>query len=371
VRDRVAADLPALLADLERWTAMDSPSEEPGLLDVLARDIAATCDRAGLTTELVEHPAGLHVHAVLHGAGRARVALLCHHDTVFGPGTASARPLSQDGGRLHGPGVADMKGGIALALHAARALDRAGRPFGRLELISVPDEEVRSGPFGTIERVRGFDAALCLECGREDGSVVVARKGGAWFEIAAGGRAAHAGTEPERGRNPLLALAREALRIAALHGTRPGLSAQVTAIHGGRAPNAIPESARMLVDLRADREVDLREAMAAVASFGAHDGVRIAVDAVEHVPPLEPSDGVERLAALASGLGAELGHPVGHAATGGVSDVCWVAWSGVPSLDGLGPVGGADHSPDEYVEVESFAPRAGVLAGLVAAVDAA
>ena len=367
----MAADLPALLADLERWTAMDSPSGEPGLLDALARDIATTCDRAGMEAELVEHPAGLHVHAVLRGPGRARVALLCHHDTVFAPGTAAARPLATAGERLLGPGVADMKGGLVLALHAARALDRAGRPFARLELISVPDEEVRSGPFGTIERVHGFDAALCLECGREDGSVVVARKGGAWFAIEAVGRAAHAGTEPERGRNPLLALAREALRIAALHGTRPGLSAQVTAIHGGRASNAIPERARMLVDVRADREADLQAAMAAVERFDEHDGVRVAVDAVEHVPPLEPTADVERLARLASSLGAELGHPVGHASTGGVSDVCWVAWSGVPSLDGLGPVGGADHSPDEYVELASFAPRAGVLAGLVAAVDRA
>ena len=87
----------------------------------------------------------------------------------------------------------------------------------------MPDEEIRSGPFGTIERVGGFDAVLCLECGREDGSLVLARKGGAWLEVEAVGRAAHAGTEPERGRNPVLALAREAIRVAALHDGAPGL----------------------------------------------------------------------------------------------------------------------------------------------------
>jgi glutamate carboxypeptidase len=370
VHDRVAAELPLLLDDLARWTAMDSPSREPGLLDELARDLAATLERYGAAVELVEREPGLHLHAVAQGAGRTRTALLCHHDTVFPSGTAAARPFAHDGTRAHGPGVADMKGGLALAVHIARHVaERPGR-FGRVEVVSVPDEEIRSGPFGTIERVTGFDAVLCLECGREDGSLVLARKGGAWLEVEAVGRAAHAGTEPERGRNPVLALAHEAIRIAALHDGAPGLSVQVTSLRGGRAANAIPERARMQVDIRASHAADLERTLAEVNAWGRHDGVTIGERSLHHVPPLEPTADSERLAHAASLLGEALGHPIGHASTGGVSDVCWVAWSGVPCLDGLGPVGGADHSPDEYIEVTSFAPRAGVVAGLLAEVEA-
>jgi glutamate carboxypeptidase len=370
VHDRVAAELPLLLDDLARWTAMDSPSREPGLLDDLARDLAATLERYGAAVELVEREPGLHLHAVAQGVGSTRTALLCHHDTVFPSGTAAARPFAQDGARVHGPGVADMKGGLALAVHVARHVAEHPGRFGRVEVISVPDEEIRSGPFGTIERVAGFDAVLCLECGREDGSLVLARKGGAWLEVEAVGRAAHAGTEPERGRNPVLALAHEAIRIAALHDGAPGLSVQVTSLRGGRAANAIPDRARMQVDIRASHAADLERTLAQVSAWGRHDGVTIAERSLHHVPPLEPTADSERLARAASLLGGALGHPIGHASTGGVSDVCWVAWSGVPCLDGLGPVGGADHSPEEYVEVPSFAPRAGVVAGLLAEVEA-
>ena len=150
----------------------------------------------------------------LEGAGRARVALLCHHDTVFPLGTVARRPLRREGDRLIGPGVADMKGGLAVAAHAARLLAAGERPFARLELVSVPDEEVRSEPIATQARLAGFDAVLCMECGRPGGAVVAARKGGRWLDVVARGRSAHAGSEPEHGRNAVLALARELPRIA-------------------------------------------------------------------------------------------------------------------------------------------------------------
>ena len=154
--------------------------------------------------------------------------------------------------------------------------------------------------------------------------------------------------------------------MAALHDGAPGLTVQVTSLRGGRAANAIPERARMQVDIRASHAARPGAHAGGGKRWGRHDGIAMAERNLHHVPPLEPTPASERLAHAASILGAALGHPIGHASTGGVSDVCWVAWSGVPCLDGLGPVGGADHSPDEYVEVASFAPRAGVVAGLLA-----
>jgi glutamate carboxypeptidase len=216
---QVDSELDLLLADLATWVDVDTPGGDSAALDGLARLLAGTCERYGLEPELVESPAGLYVHAGLRGAGRARVALLCHHDTVFPVGTAVARPFRRDGKRCHGPGVADMKGGIAVAVHAARALADGPRPFAVVEVVSVPDEESRPGPPANIERLSDFDAVLCLECGRPRGEVVSARKGAAWLRVHAEGRAAHAGEAPRSGRNVAVALAAEALRLAELDGS--------------------------------------------------------------------------------------------------------------------------------------------------------
>jgi glutamate carboxypeptidase len=175
VRDGAAADLDLLLDDIARWVARDSPSGALAELDALAHEIAGTLSGYGLGCELVPTPAGHHVHAALEGPGRARVALLCHHDTVFPLGTVARRPLRREDDRLIGPGVADMKGGLAVAVHAARLLAAGDRPFARLELVSAPDEETRSEPIATQDRLAGFDAVLCMECGRPGGAVVSAR----------------------------------------------------------------------------------------------------------------------------------------------------------------------------------------------------
>jgi glutamate carboxypeptidase len=369
VRDAVASELDLLLGDLARWVGHDSPSGAQAELDGLAGEIAQTLSDYGLAGELVPSPAGLHVHAFLEGTGRARIALLCHHDTVFPLGTVAARPLHREGDRLIGPGVADMKGGLAVAAHAARVL--AGeRPFARLELVSVPDEEIRSEPIATQARLEGFDAVLCMECGRPGGAVVAARKGGRWLDVVARGRSAHAGSEPEHGRNAVLALARELPRIAALDGGREGLTLHVTRMRGGDVLNSIPGEARATIDMRGWLEADLDWAEERLLRIDPHRGVTFAIEERLVTPPLERTPAVAALAATAAELGTALGSPVPETSTGGVSDGCWTAGAGLPTLDGLGPVGALDHSPDEYIEIDSLAARCGLVAGLVAAIDA-
>jgi glutamate carboxypeptidase len=333
--------------------------------------LAAMLEDYGLQPELVPGAGdeGLYLHAALEGASRARVALLCHHDTVFPAGTAAQRPFRADGERCYGPGVADMKGGIAVAAHAARLLAAGPRPFARLELVSAPDEEERSGEPATADRLAGFDAALCLECGRPDGSIVSARKGAQWLRVRAFGRPAHAGVEPQAGRNAVLALCREAVRLSELDGARDGLTAQVTELRGGEGLNTVPSAATLTIDLRAPTAVVLEWALEQVGNVGAYDGVSLALEDLGGPPPLERTPAVAALAEAAIGLGASLGHRFDETLTGGVSDASWVAQRGIPVLDGLGPVGGLDHTPDEYVEIGSFAPRCGVVAGLIAAID--
>jgi glutamate carboxypeptidase len=367
----VADDLGLLLADLEAWVNLETPSGAVEHLDRLAAILAHTGREYGLQPELEPVPeVGLNFHGTLEGAGRAKVALLCHHDTVFPVGTAEDWPFSHDSRRVYGPGVADMKGGIAVAMHAARQLAKGPRPFALLEVVSVPDEETRPSQPAVVDRLAGYDAVLCMECGRVDGSVVSARKGGRWFRIHAKGRPAHAGVEPDAGRNAVMALSREAVRLSALHHAREGLTLQITELHGGQNVNTVPADGFLTVDMRGLTMVDLDWAMAEVRRFGTYPDIAFEEEDLGGPPPLERTTQVARLAETAIALGERLGHSFGEATTGGVSDGSWTAWSGLPTLDGLGPVGGDDHTPFEYAELHTFAPRCGVVAGLVAAIDA-
>ncbi len=366
---RAADELDLVLSDLATWVDVDTPGGDHAALDGLARVLALKAERYGLEPELIETKGGLALHATLRGSGTARVALLGHHDTVFPLGTAATRPFSTDEARCYGPGVADMKGGVAVALHAARLLADGSRPFGLIEVVSVPDEESRDGGPPTGARLLDMDAVLCLECGRPHGQVVSSRKGARWFRIHAQGRAAHAGEAPSDGRNAAVALASEALRIAALHESHPELTLQVTGIEAGEGLNTVPSSGFLTADLRAWRQDELDAALAEVLAFGEHPDVALDFEDLGGPPPYERTATVATLAEAAISLGAELGHVFGEAAAGGVSDGSWTASQGIPTLDGLGPVGGEDHTPWEYIETETLATRCGVVAGLVAAVD--
>jgi glutamate carboxypeptidase len=369
VRDHAAAELELLLGDLATWVDVDTPGGDHEALDGLARVLALKAERYGLDPELVETPGGLALHASLQGSGRARVALLGHHDTVFALGAAADRPFRREGDRCFGPGVADMKGGLAVALHAARLLAEGPRPFGLIELVSVPDEESRDSGPPSGPRLLGMDAVLCLECGRPGGEVVSSRKGAHWFRLHAAGRAAHAGEAPHEGRNAAVALAREALRLSQVDGVRPGLTLQVTGLEAGEGLNTVPSYGSLTVDVRAWTGADLEWALERILAFPEYDGVHIRYEDLGGPPPLERTPAVAALAGAAIALGDELGYVSGEATAGGVSDGSWTAAQGIPTLDGLGPVGGEDHTPWEYVETASFAPRCGVVAGLIAAVE--
>lgn len=370
VAEAASRDLDLILADLATWVDTDSPGGDVSAVDRMAAIIAHRLEELALHPELVPAgDSGLYLHATLEGSGTARVALIGHHDTVFPVGTAAARPFSRDASRCYGPGVADMKGGLVVAAHAARLLALGDRPFAQLEVVSCPDEESRPSAPATLDRLRGFDAVLCLECGRPDGEVVSARKGAWWTRIHVLGHPAHAGVEPDTGRNAVHAAVTEAARILQLHHSRPGLTVQLTGLEGGEGLNTVPSSAALTVDMRAISEVDLAWGRAQLTSFAEHAGIRLTVEDLGGPPPLERTPRVATLAGAAIELGGLLGHGFGEALTGGVSDGSWAAQAGIPTLDGLGPVGGLDHGPDEYIETATLVSRCGVVAGLVAAID--
>jgi glutamate carboxypeptidase len=276
--------------------------------------------------------------------------------------------MTVSAGRAQGPGVADMKGGLLVALLAMESLAQGPRAFARVELHSVPDEEVRTHGFGTLDRVLGADAVLVLECGRENGDLVSGRKVGAWLRLVVEGVAAHAGTEPERGRSAVLGLCREILRCSALNDARPGLSVIAGTVQGGTIANVVPAEAEAMLDVRSPHRADFDWAVAELERFGAYDGLRVRLEDAGVWPGIEPGSAGHRLFEQAQAIAAPLGESVGGPTTRGMSDGCWTAAAGIPTLDGLGPVGGRDHSPEEFALLDSVPLRCGLLAGLCDAI---
>jgi glutamate carboxypeptidase len=351
----------------ERLAALCRVDAQTGDLTGLARSaglLAGWAAEDGLDVAVEETPEGPLIIASLDGTGPGRALLLGHHDVVYPAGTAAARPLVERDGRLLGPGVADMRGGLLVGLAAMAALARdpdAGH--GRVELWIVPDEEARSWAPACLERWRGADQALCLECGRPDGAIVTARMACTWLTLTAQGRDAHAGTERAAGRSALMALAREAVRIEEeLHAARPGVQATVTQLSAGSGKNTVPGAATATVDLRAPTADDLAWAVAELGRFAAHDGVDVARSDEPGFPPLT-RDGA--LAARALELLAAVGAPAAEATAAGASDGSWASSLGIPTVDGLGPVGGGDHGPDEWIDPASVAPRIEVVRRLL------
>lgn len=365
--------------ELAHLVGIDSGSQEIDGVARVAAWAAATLADDGFDVETVPTPErdgrryGPVVVARRRGSGTARIVLFAHMDTVFPVGTAGERPFRIADGIAYGPGVCDDVAGIAAGLAAARVLDALGYDgFGELVLMLTPDEEVGSPASREIlaDIVRGADAALCLECARENGDLVGARKGVADVLVSIHGRAAHSGVEPERGINAAVEAARLLLDVQSLSGAQPGLTVNVGRVASGTRPNIVPESAELHIEVRATGLAELVGTLDAIDERARHpfvDGARISVTRLDVCPPLE-RNATDGLAALARQVGDGLGLAFDVAATGGASDANFVAALGVPTLDGLGPVGGGDHGVDEWLDLASVPDRVALLAGLVVAV---
>ena len=216
-----------------------------------------------------------------------------------------------------------------------------------------------------------MDACLVLECARANGDIVSSRKGIVDARLTIHGRAAHAGVEPEKGRSAILAAAHLVPALHALTGRWPGVTCNVGVIAGGTRPNVVAEEARLEVDLRATRGEDLDAATAAIRELIATPAVpdvTIEMETMAGWRPMEKLERSGRLVELAVGVAGQLGFELKDAATGGASDANTTSGMGIPSLDGLGPIGGNDHAPGEYLEVASIVPRTTLVAGLLLAV---
>ena len=370
---------PAYLADLERLVNIDCGSYTPAGVDEVGRFVAGFMRELGAEVDVKPDPSG-RLGSTIVGTvrgdlvGGPRFLLIGHMDTVFDPGTAAERPFRVEDGVATGPGVTDMKSGLLAGLYALRELLALGlRPFEQLVFVANPDEEIGSPSSTPIIRevAASSDVCLVLECARANGDIVSSRKGILDARISIRGRAAHAGVEPEKGRSAILAAADLVQRLHGLNGRWPGVTVNVGVIGGGSRPNVVPERASLEVDVRAVRREDLEAAEAEIGRLLGDLAVPDATAEIEAMArwwPMEKLERSGRLVEHATALAERLGFTVKDTATGGASDANTTAGLGMASLDGLGPIGGNDHSPAEYLDVESIVPRTTLVAGLLVAI---
>ena len=362
----------SFMRDLALLSGMDCGTYDKAGVDAVGRVMRGKLEELGFTIE--EHDGGALGNSLLarrRGRGAARVLLLGHLDTVYPKGWPAEHPFYIEGDVAHGPGTADMKAGLLGGLYALGALRDSGfDEFADISFLLNSDEEIGSpSSKELIEReARGRDATLVLEAGRENGDIVSARKGLASFHLVAHGRSAHAGVEPHKGRNAVVELAHQIVRLQDLNGTVAGATLNIGVIAGGTRPNVVPAEAIAEIDVRAFDRAGLDAIIAAihraVALTTVPDTSAVITGGITHAP-MEKTDAVARLVEFCRQAALDAGFEVRDAATGGGSDGNTTAALGVPTLDGLGPVGGLDHSPREYVDITSIVPRTAMVAGLI------
>jgi glutamate carboxypeptidase len=302
--------------------------------------------------------------AVFHGSGKGKILIIAHVDTVFGPGTAAARPFSIDEERAHGPGAGDEKAGVVNAFMALKILHDVGfKNFSTITFL-LDDSEERGSPGSTklIKRLaREHDVEFNMEPGDPPDALTVWRKGSASIHIQVKGRAAHAGMAPQDGRNAAVELIHQ---LNALQGAFPlsgsGITVNLTVVRSGERNNIIPDFAEATLNVRYRKPEEFDTVLAKVAAAAQTTAVPDTSVSVSHdpaFPPLTENPQIDALAARARSIYAELGKTVELSGNGGASESALAMSEGTPALDGLGFVGGDFHTDHEWIDLNSITPR--------------
>jgi glutamate carboxypeptidase len=358
-----------LLDTIEALVRLESPTTDKAAVDRCGGELASRLEAiGGRVTRLSRPERGDHLLAEF-GCGASQILLLGHFDTVWPVGQLDRMPLTRSNGRLHGPGVFDMKAGIAIGMLATRALlETEVRPSHRIVMLWTTDEEVGSASSREAieEEAQRSAAVLVLEPSLPGGAVKTSRKGCGGYRIVVRGIAAHAGIEPQKGASAVHELAHQILRVNGFQDLGRGISVNVVQVSGGLRSNVIPDEARAVVDVRVPTTAAASEVDAAFRALQPVDA-RTTVEASGGFdrPPLERSEQVARLYEQARDVARELGQDLAEGGTGGGSDGNFTAALGVPTLDGLGAIGDGAHALHEYIDIESMPARAALVAGLI------
>ncbi len=358
-----------LVATIEALVRLESPSTDKEALDRCGEDLERRLSAiGGRVQRLPQLTAGNHLRAEF-GDGAPQVLVLCHFDTVWNVGQIRQMPVRLADGLLYGPGVYDMKAGIAIGLLAARAIRSAALSLpGRLVMLLTSDEETGSDSSRAIieDEARRSLAVLVLEPSLPGGAVKTQRKGCGEYLLRVRGLAAHAGLESPPGSSAIHELARQIQALESIRDHQQGITLNVGTIGGGTRTNVVAAEAWAGIDVRVQAASDVARIDAAIQGLRTViPGTSLEVTGAIDRPPMERSPAVVSLYEQARVVAAALGRTLGEGSTGGGSDGNFTAALGVPTLDGLGAVGSGAHALNEHVVVDQLPWRAALVAGLV------
>lgn len=376
--ERAEGVMAPYLDDLKTIVNIDSGTYTKAGIDRVGSYLQERFSAFGFSTHVdKQEDYGNHLIATHQGKAQngPRILLIGHIDTVFSEGEAGRRPFTivqQNGKRIAtGPGVLDMKSGVLIGMYGLHLLiDAQEDSYSSVTFLCNSDEEIGSPSSRPIvqELARQSDAVLVLEPGRAEGTIVSSRKGCGQYRVEVHGLSAHAGVEPQKGRNAILELSYQVQKMQALNGTIPGASLSVGIIRGGERTNVVPDYAYFDMDVRtsdSDGLQALEAAMRKVTTQNMLQGTRIILSGSMLVKPFERSKYNAQLVELAKDAGRDLSLKIQDVGSGGASDANTSAAMDIPTLDGLGAGGGLAHNPGEYIELDYLPTRIALVAGLV------
>ena len=364
-----------VVSTIRELVEIESPSDNKTAVDRLSEVVAAKFAALGGAVKI--HPAadfGNHLQVDFAGKSDAKpVLLLGHYDTVYPLGTLATMPCRIADDKLTGPGVLDMKSGIALMVYSIAALkDWHGELPRPVTVLLVSDEEVGSDSSRALTEAlaRKVAAVLVLEPSYGfEGAVKTARKGVGEYQVKITGKASHAGLDFQKGVNAIVELARQIEKVTGFTDLKKGLTVNVGIVSGGSRTNVVPAEATAQVDVRIARLKDaagIDKKMRALRPFNRK--CKLEVTGGINRPPMERTAGVAELYVKAVAIARDLGWKLGEAAVGGGSDGNFTAGLGIPTLDGLGAVGDGAHAAHEHILISELPRRAALVTGLIEAV---
>jgi glutamate carboxypeptidase len=356
---------------LRRLVLMESPSTSKAHVDAIANAVSAYCRNLGADVTL--YPGGTSGDiplAVWNGDAPGKpIMILTHLDTVWPVGTLDTMPLREENGVLYGPGVADMKAGVVIALEALRGLrDRGDIPHRPIWMFHNSDEEIGSPNSREliVEKARECGLVLVMEPASEGEALKTWRKGIARYKVRTVGRASHAGQAPEKGINAVIEAAHQALYMHSLNDLPNGTSVSVTVIHAGIATNVIPPEATMDVDVRFLKADEATRVDTAIQNLMPHlPGAEVIVEGGVDRGPMERNEQMIAAFRRVQDIGRSLGLELREDGSGGASDGNFTAAIGITTLDGMGGDGQGLHAAHEQVNIRSLHRRAALLAQLL------
>lgn len=355
---------------LEQIVNTDSQSRDKDGVDKAGNLICQFLKKHGIDYRVIpnDNPNfGDFIIATIPGNKKEKVLLMGHRDTVYPAGTVSKRPFKIEGNLAYGPGVSDMKSGIVTSLLAAISLKEMDLGLGEIEILITPDEEIGSPTSRKVieERAKDAIAVFNLEPGRPDGSIVTTRRGSAHLEFQIEGRAAHSGTEIEKGISAIEELGHKIIALQKLTDFEKGVTVNVGMVQGGENTNVVaPEaSGRIHIGFGTVAHFnEVYEKAKAIFETSYVEGTTGELHGQMSFLPMENHEGVQKLYEIVQQNAEKLGITITEHHARGAADSGFTASLGVPTICGMGPVGGKWHNEGEYMEVDTFIPRTQLLA---------